>query len=86
MKLEKFSKRLLESELSKKDNSAVEKMKTEINNYIRDENLDELDSEGIDFLKYTNKLKDEIDRVVGSKSLDDPEVVRDQLYRFYDIK
>jgi hypothetical protein len=86
MKLQKFQKKLNESQLSKDDRKKMEDLKNKINDFIRDENLDELDVEGNEFLQYSKKVKDKIDELLESMNCDDIENVRDQLYRFYDIK
>lgn len=86
MKLQKFQKKLNESQLSKDDRKKMEDLKNKINDFIRDENLDELDIEGNEFLQYSKKVKDKIDELLESMNCDDIENVRDQLYRFYDIK
>lgn len=86
MKLNRFKKKLYEEKLSSKDNSRIKEIKKEINDYIRDENLDEMDVSGTEFLDYSRKVKDKIDDLIENKKLDDPEEVRHQLYGFFEIK
>lgn len=86
MKLSKFHKKLNEEQLSKKDNANIREIKKEVNDYIRDENLDEMNVQGADFLKYSRKVKDKIDNLIEEKSFENPEEARAQLYNFFEIK
>lgn len=86
MKLNRFNKKLYEEQLSSKDNKAIKEMKNSVNNYIRDENLDEMNINGTEFLDYSRKVKDKIDDLIENKGLDNPEEVRNQMYNFFEIK
>jgi len=86
MKLNKFNKKLYEEKLSSKDNSEIKNIKKEINDYIRDDNLDEMNVNGTEFLDYSRKLKDEINNLIENRKIENPEEVRLQLYNFFEIK
>lgn len=86
MKLSRLQRKLNEEKLSSKDNKTMKEMEKVVNDYIRDENLDEMNVNGTEFLDYSRKVKDKIDNLIEEKELDDPEEVREQLYNFFDLK
>ena len=86
MKLNKFLRNLNEEQLSSGDNSKLKSMKKDVNEFIKNTNLDEMDKQGADFLEYTNQVKSKIDDLVSEENLENPEEVRHQLYVFFDLK
>lgn len=86
MKLNKFNKKLYEEKLSSKDNKVKKEIKESLNNYIRDENLDEMNINGSEFLDYSRKMKDKIDDLISEKNVDNVDEVKNQLYNFFEIK
>lgn len=86
MELSKLQKKLNEEKLSFSDRKMMKEMEKKISDYIRDDNLDEMNINGTEFLDYSRKVKDKISDLIEEKGLRDPEEVREQLYSFFDLK
>ncbi len=86
MNLKKFNKKLYEEQLSSSDNKKFKKIREDVNEYIKNQNLDELDIGGIDYLEYSKEVKAKIDSEIEESSFENPEEVRNQLYNFFEIQ
>lgn len=86
MKLNRFLNNLNKERLSESDNQKMKNVKSDIDEFIKNTNLDEVNRNGSKFFEYTKSLKKEINSIVESQDFDNVEEVRKQLFNIYEIK
>ena len=86
MKLNKFLNNLNKEKLSESDNSKIKEIRSDIDEFIKNTNLDEVNRNGSKFFEYTKSLKNEINSLVESQDLENVDEVKKQLFNIYEIK
>lgn len=85
MNLNKFKNKLNREKLSPEDYKAVKEMKNELKNWIRDENLDEMNLYNNDYFAYSSKLGNKISEITENKEVENKEEIVAQLKDFFKI-
>lgn len=86
MKLNKFLKTLNRERLSESDRENMKELKSQIDEFIKNTNLDEVNRNGSQFFDYTKSLKKQINSLIESYDFGNEDEVRSQIFKVYEIK
>lgn len=86
MKLNKFLNTLNKEKLSESDRENMKELKSQIDEFIKNTNLDEVNRNGSKFFDYTKSLKTQINSLIESYKFENRDEVRNQIFKIYEIK